>query len=166
MTASKMNEAIAEAWDEWESSTGKDANNPNDFVDWAIENRKLAFRPEDVKKIYRRRVTDALRQVIKVNPEGTAYRAKQCVTLVDGGQQMSLWFDVDKGGTASLRKKAVRQRREAIANDVYRAKSDVDHMNFAYPDDDPIQFEMDFTEDYEERKAFELLEAKEKKKVA
>jgi hypothetical protein len=28
-------------------------------------------------------------------------------------------------------------------------------MNFAYPNDKPIQFDMDFTEDYEERKALE-----------
>jgi len=163
MAGSKMNELIAEAWEEWEAITGEDANNPDDFVDWAIENRKLAFRPEAVRKIFRRRVTDALRQVIRTDSEGTAYRAKQCVTLVDGGQQMSLWFDVDKGGTTSLRKKAVKQRREAIANNVYRAKSDVNHMNFAYPDDETIQFEMDFTEDYEERKALELLERQEKK---
>lgn len=165
MTTSKMNEQIAQTWNEWEETTGDDANNPDDFVDWAIENRKLAFRPEDLKKVFRRRVTNALRQVIRTNPEGTTYRAKQCVTLVDGGQQMSLWFDVDKGGTASLRRKAVRQRREAIANDVYRAKSDVDHMNYAYPDDEPIQFEMDFTEDYEERKALEMIEAEKKKKA-
>ena len=166
MAMSKMNEVIAEAWDEWEATTGADANNPNDFVDWAIENRKLAFRPEDVKKIFRRRVTDALRQVIRTDAEGTTYRGKQCVTLFDNGQQMALWFDVDTGGTPSLRRKAVRQRREAIANDVYRAKSDVDHMNYAYPDDEPIQFEMDFTEDYEERKALELLEAEGAKKAS
>ena len=160
---SKMNDLIAEAWDEWEASTGEDANNPNDFVEWAIANRKLAFRPEDVKKIFRRRVTDALRQVIRTDSEGTNYRAKQCITLHDGGEQMSLWFDVDKGGTPSLRRKAVRQRREAIANDVYRAKCDVNHMNFAYPKDEPIQFEMDFTEDYGERKALEMLDAEKKK---
>ena len=30
-------------------------------------------------------------------------------------------------------------------------------MNFTYPEDEPIQFELDFTEDFEERKALELL---------
>ncbi len=35
-------------------------------------------------------------------------------------------------------------------------------MNFAYPNEEPIQFELDFTEDYEERKALEALEHLEK----
>jgi len=74
-----------------------------------------------------------------------------------------LWFDVDKGGTPQLRQKAAKQRRDSIANDVFRAKSDVDHMNFTYPNDEQIQFELDFTEDFEERKALELLEYQQKK---
>lgn len=36
-------------------------------------------------------------------------------------------------------------------------------MNFAYPNDEQIQFELDFTEDFEERKALELLEYQQKK---
>jgi hypothetical protein len=35
-------------------------------------------------------------------------------------------------------------------------------MNFAYPDDEPIQFELDFSKDYEERKALEMLEQEQK----
>lgn len=35
-------------------------------------------------------------------------------------------------------------------------------MNYAFPDDEPVQFPLDFTEDYEERKALEALEKEEK----
>lgn len=63
-----------------------------------------------------------------------------------------------------LRQKAARQQRDRIANDVFRAASDVSHMNLAYPGDPRIQFELDFTEDYEERRAFE--KAKRDKKAA
>tara|TARA_R110002074_G_scaffold20053_1_gene63738 strand:+ start:3099 stop:3407 length:309 start_codon:yes stop_codon:yes gene_type:complete len=94
---------------------------------------------------------------MRVDEAGTTYRAKQCVSIIDGGAQRTLWFDVDKGGTPQLRQKAARQRRDSISNDIFRAKSDVDHMNFTYPEDEPIQFELDFTEDFEERKALELL---------
>ncbi len=31
-------------------------------------------------------------------------------------------------------------------------------MNYAYPSDEPVQFDLDFTEDYEERKALERYE--------
>ena len=117
----------------------------------AVANNRLYTKPEDVRKIHRRRLSSALRQVHRVNDEGTTYRAKQCVTLIEEGKQRTLVFDIDKNGTPRLRQKAAKQRRDAIANDVYRARSDVDHMNYAFPKDEPIQFEMDFTEDFEER---------------
>jgi len=157
-----FNEQLARAWDEWEASTGDDANDPNDFIDWAVKTGRLVPRPEDIRKIFRRQVTSALRQVTRTDEQGTTYRAKQCVSLIENGAQRSLWFDLDKNGTPQLRQKAAHQRRESIANDVFRAKSDIDHMNFAYPSDKPIQFEMDFTEDYEERKALEMLEREQK----
>lgn len=157
------NEQVIRAWDEWEDQTGDEANDPDDFIDWAIANNRLYTPLEDVRKIHRRRVSEALRQVHRVNEEGTTYRAKQCVTIIEEGRQRTLVFDVDKNGTPQLRRKAVRQRRDAIANDVYRAMSDVTHINFAYPHDEPIQFELDFTEDYEERKALERMERDRKK---
>jgi hypothetical protein len=152
------NEQVIRAWDEWEELTGNDANDPDDFIDWAVANNRLYTPPQDVRKIHRRRVSEALRQVHRVNEEGTTYRAKQCVTVIEEGRQRTFVFDVDKNGTPQLRQKAVRQRRDAIANDVYRAMSDVEHMNFAYPRDEQIQFDLDFTEDYEERKALERYE--------
>jgi hypothetical protein len=118
-------EQIIRSWDEWEASTGNDANDPDDFIDWAVANNRLHTAPEDIRKIHRRRLSEALRQVHRVDAEGTTYRAKQCVIIVENGKQRSFVFDVDKNGTAQLRQKAVKQRRDAIANDVYRAMSDV-----------------------------------------
>jgi hypothetical protein len=152
------NEQIIRVWDEWEEITGNEANDPDDFIDWAVANNRLHTPLEDVRKIHRRRLSEALRQVHRIDDEGTTYRAKQCVTIVEEGRQRTLVFDIDKNGTPQLRQKAAKQRREAIANDVYRAKSDIVHMNFAYPRDEPIQFDLDFTEDYEERKALEKYE--------
>lgn len=154
-----FNEQLLRLWEEWETSTGEEANNPNDFIDWAVANGKLAPRPEDIRKIFRRQLSTVLRQAMRVDEQGTMYRAKQCVSIIEEGAQRTLWFDTDKGGTPQLRHKAARQRRDSIANDIYRAKSDVNHMNFVYPEDEPIQFELDFTEDYEERKALEVLVA-------
>jgi len=152
------NEQLVRLWDEWEDITGNEANDPDDFIDWAIANNRLHTRPEEIRKIHRRRLSEALRQVHRIDDEGTEYRAKQCVTIIEEGRQRTLVFDVDKNGTPQLRQKAAKQRRDAIANDVFRAMSDVIHMNFAYPSDPPIQFELDFTEDYEEKKALERYE--------
>lgn len=152
------NEQVVRAWDEWEATTGAEANNPDDFVAWAVENKKLSPRLQDVTRLLRKQVTTALRQAMRTDESGITYRAKQCVMISEEGAQMRLWFDTDKGGTANLRQKAVRQRREGIANDVYRAMCDVEHMNRIYPDNPQLNFFLDFHDDYAERKAAELLD--------
>lgn len=55
----------------------------------------------------------------------------------------------------SSEKKAVKQRRDGIADDVYRAMCDVVHMNKQHNEE--TQFVMDFSEDYLDRKAAETL---------
>jgi hypothetical protein len=152
------NEQILRAWDEWEATTGAEANNPDDFITWAVENKKLLPHMEDVRRILRKQVSTALRQAMRLDEAGFSYRAKQCVTLLEEGLQLRLWFDTDKGGTTNLRQKAVRQRRDAIANDVYRAVCDVEHMNNAFPDDPQLNFFTDFAEDCAERRAAEHLD--------
>lgn len=153
-----FNEQVMRAWDEWEATTGAEANNPDDFVAWAVENKKLLPRLQDVRRLLRKQVTTALRQAMRTDEHGLTYRAKQCVMILEEGAQMRLWFDTDTGGTANLRQKAVRQRRDGIANDVYRAMCDVEHMNRIYPVDPQLNFFLDFHDDYAERKAAELLD--------
>lgn len=99
----------------------------------------------------------SIRQKRLIDDDGVEYRAKQCVLTWDDDlqQHLALWFDTDKGGTPQLRKKAVKQRRDAIADDVYRAVSDVVHMNKTHNEE--IQFVMDFSDDYLDRKAAERL---------
>lgn len=153
-----FNEQVLEAWDEWEANTGASANNPDDFVAWALENKKLAPYMSDIRKLLRKQVTSALRQAIRIDDAGFSYRAKQCVLIEEEGAQHRLWFDTDKGGTTLLRQKATRQRRDAIASDVYRAVCDVEHMNKKYPGDPQLNFFTDFSEDCAEKRAAELLE--------
>src|SRR5690242_7757634 len=98
-------EQILRAWDEWEASTGQDANNPDDFVAWAMENKKLVPRFKDLVKLLRKEVTEVLRQAIRTDEYGLTYRAKQCVIISEQGMQLRLWFDTDKSGTTSLRQK-------------------------------------------------------------
>jgi hypothetical protein len=154
-----FNEQILGAWDEWEEETGADASNPDDFVAWAMEKKKLAAPLQDIRRLLRKQVTTALRQATRLDDAGFSYRAKQCVTVLEEGLQLRLWFDTDKGGTSNLRQKAVRQRRDGIANDVYRAVCDVEHMNKTFPDEPQLNFLTDFSEDMAEHRAAELLEA-------
>lgn len=151
------NEQVMRAVEEFTNEIGQSAINPDEFISWALSNGKLSPQPEDVRKLLKRRVTTAMRQKRLIDEDGIEYRAMQCAVTWDerAGEQIPLWFHTDKGGTANLRKKAVKQRRDGIADDVYRAVSDVVHMNKVHSED--IQFVMDFIDDYLDRKAAETL---------
>ena len=105
-------EQVLIAWEEWEAITGADANNPDDFIVWAMEERRS--RPLDTihYRNDRQKHVNALRQALRTDEVGFSYRAKQCVTVIEEGMQLRLWFDTDRGGTPNLRQKAIRQRRE------------------------------------------------------
>jgi len=153
-----FDEQVLRAWEEWEALTGAEANNPDDFIAWAIENKKLFPRFQDVRRMLRKQVTTVLRQAVRRDEAGFTYRAKQCVLIIEEGNQYRLWFDTDRGGTTNLRQKVTRQRRDGIASDVYRAICDVEHMNKTFPDDPELRFLLDFTEDVAEKRAAELLD--------
>lgn len=143
-----FNEQVVRLWQEWAAETGQDSSNPGDFVEWAVSNRKLSPHPQDVKKMLRRQVTQSLRQARRHDEEGGfTYRAFQSASLFEGGEVIKHYFDTDTGGSPSLRQKSVKQRREAVANDVYRAVCDVDRMNRVHKDDPQLNFFADFTDD-------------------
>ena len=154
---SSYDDQVLIAWELWVEETGEAAGNPDDFIVWAVSNNMLAPTPLDMHKIFRRRVSTALRKAVRVNNKGIAYRAKQCAVMYENGQQIPMWFDTDTGGTPSLRKKATHQRREGIANDVYRALCDVEHMKKRHSEN--IQFVLNFEDDCADRRAADLMAA-------
>jgi hypothetical protein len=72
---------VLRAWEEWEATTGEDANNPDDFVAWALNNKDLAPQVQETRKLLRRQVTDVLRQALRTDEDRLTYRAKQCVKI-------------------------------------------------------------------------------------
>jgi hypothetical protein len=146
-------------WDEWIAETGQESGDPADFIEWAIASRRLALRPQDVKQLLRKQVTQALRQAKRYDEEGGfTYRAKQSVSLFQGDIAVKHYFDTDRGGTQTLRQRSTRQRREAIAHDVYRAVCDVERMNKVFADEPQLNFFPDFTDDLLELRAAESLD--------
>ena len=141
-------EQVVRLWEEWIDEVGFDSADPGDFVDWALENRKLQPSPVDIKQLLRRQVTQSLRQARRYDENGNfTYRAFQSATLFEGGHAIKHYFDTDSGGSPSLRQKSVKQRRDAIAKDVYRAVCDVERMNSVHKEDPQLNFFTDFTDD-------------------
>lgn len=154
---SYWNEQVHKLWDEWIATIGQESGNPSDFIDWAVSSGKLAARPQDVKQVLRKQVTQALRQAKRYDEEGGfTYRAKQSVTLFENGLPMKHYFDTDTGGTQTLRQKSTKERREAVANDVYRGVCDVERMNKVFPEEPQLNFFTGFADDVAERRAADL----------
>lgn len=153
---SSYDEQVLNAWEAWVAETGEAAGNPDDFIVWATNKKLLAATPLDMHKVLRKRVSSALRKAVRVNSNGITYRAKQCAIMYENGQQIPMYFDTDTGGTPNLRKKAAHQRREAIANDVYRALCDIEHMREYHKED--IQFVLNFEDDCADRRAADMLD--------
>lgn len=150
-------EQVNRLWDEWIAETGQDSGDPAEFVEWAMASRRLAPRLQDIKQVLRKQVTQALRQAKRFDEEGGfTYRAKQSVTLFENGNATKHYFDTDKGGTQTLRQKSTKQRREAVAHDVYRAVCDVERMNKVFTDEPQLNFFPDFHDDVAELRAAEL----------
>lgn len=154
------NEQLLLLWDEWMSQTNQVSGNPDDFVEWASAAGRFVLPLQDVKKAMRKQVAQVLRQAKRYDEDGGfTYRAKQSVTLFDEeGIPTKHYFDTDKGGTTTLRQKSVRERREAIAHDVYRAVCDVERMNKVFPKDPQLSFVLEFADDVAELRAAELAE--------
>lgn len=154
-----FSEQVVDLWEEWVAETGYESADPGEFVDWALSNRRLVPNPVDVKQMLRRQVTQSLRQAKRWDEDGRfTYRAFQSATLFEGGEAIKHYFDTDTGGSPSLRQKSVKQRRDAIASDVYRALCDVDRMNKVHRDDPQLNFFTDFTDDVAELRIAESVE--------
>ena len=117
-----------------------------------LDNNKLTPRPQDIRRILRKQVTDVLRQAVRKDADGITYRAKQCIRIFEEGVQYSFWFDIDRG-TANNMRKATLQKRKAIADACFRAKCDADHFSNDHPEEAPIQFVLDFSDDVAELEA-------------
>ncbi len=151
------NEQVEDLWDEWIAERGQESGDPGDFVDWAMAERRLVPRPQDIRQILRKQVTQALRQARRFDSEGGFYyRAKQSVLTFEGNTPIRHYFDTDTGGTPGLRQKSVKQRREAVAHDVYRAVCDTERMSKLYPEEQ-LSFFTDFTDDVAELRAVDAL---------
>lgn len=81
---------------------------------------------------------------------GRPYRANLAVTTWQGGQQMTLWHDIDVA-PRHIAHRALQQRREQMVGDAVQLTFDVMHWNRVNKQEEPIEMPMDFTEDVEWR---------------
>jgi hypothetical protein len=88
----------------------------------------------------------------KDNVSGEDYRAYHAFTVPQpNGQQLTLWVDIDEATRSQMRKSGIN-KREQMVGEAVRHTIDFDHWNRINPDQEPLQFPLDFTDDVEWRR--------------
>ena len=147
-----FNEQMQSIFDRFTAEVRADPVSLDEVAAWAIDHGLYRPEPRDIVKICRDALADSLRQEKRVDAKGRKYRAKHSVRQSIGGQQLSLWADIDTA-PRSFMEKSFGQRRKAIVDDCFQIKQDVSHFNDEHPDDPPIQMIIDFTDDVAEMEA-------------
>jgi len=147
-----FNEQMQSIFDRFTAEVRSDPVSLDEVAVWAIDQGLYRPEPRDIVKICRDALADSLRQEKRVDAKGRKYRAKHSVRQSIGGQQLSLWADIDTA-PRSFMEKSFGQRRKAIVDDCFQIKQDVGHFNDEHPEEAPIQMIIDFTDDVAEMEA-------------
>ncbi len=109
-------------------------------------------KPADPYELLAREFAKAAREEIKYDEiTGKPYRVNHVFQARPGERR--LWMDIDSAKTTRPKMlKSVSMRREQIVGDGLLLSYDVDHWNSVNPDEEPIQLELDFTDDIAWRK--------------
>jgi hypothetical protein len=140
---------MQQIWKRYEASRMPTPATTREVAAWAIENRLWEPHREDIIEQCAEDLAKALREEYRTHRRGRRYRAKHAVRISQGGQQMTLWADIDNAPREHM-EKAFAQRRSQIVGDCYQLKTDVDCYNDVHASELPIQVILDFSKDVEE----------------
>lgn len=105
-------------------------------------------KPEDPLDRLAKQFSEAAREEIRVDKQTRrSYRASLAITQrVRDGRQLTLWVDVDEAPRHHM-VKGLTLYREQMVGEAVIATNTADHWNRAHPDEQPLLFEKDFTDD-------------------
>lgn len=147
MSATRDRQRIIRAYKE---ATGKDAVDMHEVVDWAVVRGLLELpKPKDPRDILVRRLSQAAAQQRRTDETGRPVKVWHSVKgELPGGQQTTLWYDIDDAPRPAMHKSAA-QRRTGILNDAVQLSLDLEYWNRKNPEEDPIQLGFDMDDEIE-----------------
>ena len=109
-------------------------------------------KPIDPLDLLAKQFSSAAREEIRHDKKtGRPYRANHAFNTNHGGQQLTLWVDIDEAPRKPMLKSLIN-RREQMVGDGLQLTLDADHWNSIHSGEEPITLPMDFTDDVEWRK--------------
>ena len=146
------NEQLQALIPRYKSETGEKAVNMEAVVDWAIARGATMPKPKTARELFAAQLADAARAEYRVDPKtGLSYRANHALRhRTRDGRQMVLWVDMEDA-TRPQMLWSLSDRRQQMVGDATHLKIDEMIWNNKHPDETPIQLDMNFTYDVEER---------------
>lgn len=131
----------------FKAETGKTDFEMSEVAEFAISKGYPVPQPKKPRDLLAKEFAAAAREQTRVDPlTGKPYRAYQSYKQRVGGQQLSLWVDIDEASRAKMQL-CTQLRRQQMVRDGYHLALDVEHWNNRNTEEEPLQLDLEFTED-------------------
>src|SRR6185437_1733152 len=123
-----------------------------DMADWCIRRGVTLPKPKSARDLLVAQLSDAARAEYRQDPKtGLSYRANHALRVSrPDGRQLTLWVDIEDATRPQMHM-SLTNRRQQMVGDAVHLKIDEMIWNDRHQTEDPIQLDMNFTEDVEER---------------
>ena len=138
---------------QYRQETGKQDVDMHDVAKFArARGWKMPTPPDAIDMLAKEFSTAAREEIRYDNTTKRPYRANHCFMVTSGGKQMHLWLDIDGQAPRNKMVMSIATRREQMIGDGLQLALDVEHWNNINPSDEPIQLDLDLTDEVEWRK--------------
>ena len=148
------NELLQKAWHLYEQENERAPATAREAAVWAVQENLLTLPTIDPFDVLADEMARALREEYATDSQGRRYRVNHAVRVTRGGVQYTFWAALGYAERSHMQRAFV-QRREQIVGDCLQLKIDVDVYNDMNAEEEPIQLELNFTNDVLERLALD-----------
>jgi hypothetical protein len=104
-------------------------------------------KPQDPIDLLAKTFSEAAREEIRHDKKTKRpYRANLAITFMSGDKQTTLWIDTDEAPRHRM-EKALNRDREQMVGEAVMGTNTADHWNNVNPEQIPLRFETDLTDD-------------------
>jgi hypothetical protein len=138
---------------QYRDETGEKDVDMHKVVRFAVKRGWKLPKPEDPYDMLVKEFSAAAREEIRYDTKTKQpYRANHYFVIEQGGEQLRLWLDIDDDAPRYKMVKALGLRREQMIGDGLQLTRDAEHWNRINAEQEPIQLDMDLTDEIEWRK--------------
>lgn len=133
----------------YKEQTGKKEVNMHEVAEFALKMGWPLPKPTEPIDLLAKQFSEAAREEIRIDKETKRpYRASLSITQrLHDGRQLAFWFDVDDSAPRRHVVKGLTLYREQMVGEAVIGTNTADHWSRLHPDEQPVLFETDFTDD-------------------